>query len=96
MPAFWEASGGAEPCSGAARRGSVEVAAAAAAAAVAAHGGGLALTAKGRSMRACIAEEMRGLETRCYFSSLEALPYVAREAQRARGGERWASPGAGA
>lgn len=36
-------------------------------------------------MREGVAERMRGLESQCYFTSLEALPYVASEAQRARG-----------
>jgi len=78
MPRFWEASGGAAAVTAAAAAGS---------------GGGLRLTAEGRSMREGVAERVRGLEAQCYFSSLEALPYVASEAHRARGAERWDSIG---
>ncbi len=56
-----------------------------AAAVAAGGGGGRSLTAEGRRMREGVAERMRGLESQCYFTSLEALPYVASEAQRARG-----------
>ena len=54
----------------------------AAAAAAGGGGGGLRLTADGRSTREGVAEQMCGLESHCYFTSLEALPYVASEAQR--------------
>ena len=47
-------------------------------------GGGLRLTADGRRTREGVAEQMCGLESHCYFTSLEALPYVASEAQRTR------------
>jgi predicted Rossmann-fold nucleotide-binding protein len=57
---------------------------AAAAAASGGGGGGLRLTAEGRRTREGVAEQMCGLESHCYFTSLEALPYVASEAQRAR------------
>ena len=57
---------------------------AAAAAAAGGGGGGLRLTADGRRTREGVAEQMCGLESHCYFTSLEALPYVASEAQRTR------------
>jgi len=59
-----------------------------AAAAAAGGGGGLRLTAEGRRMREGVAERMCGLGSQCYFTSLEALPYVASEAQRAWGLDR--------
>ena len=55
---------------------------AAAAVAAGGGGGGLRLTADGRRTREGVAEQMCGLESHCYFTSLEALPYVASEAQR--------------
>ena len=57
---------------------------AAAAVAAGGGGGGLRLTADGRRTREGVAEQMCGLESHCYFTSLEALPYVASEAQRTR------------
>lgn len=56
-----------------------------AAAVAAGGGGGRRLTAEGRRVREGVAERTCGLESQCYFTSLEALPYVASEAQRARG-----------